>query len=77
MSFYVLWKGLFRDEYATFEQARKHALLAVGAAPGWSPTQRRLNPLVRIVGEDGAELETFPVAGELERIKSEGLTAEE
>lgn len=74
MTYTVRWRGLYADTFDTYSEARKHALLAVSTAPGWTPTQRRLHDSVRIVGEDGRELESFSVAGELERLKPSDLT---
>lgn len=69
MSYYVLWRGLYRDTYDTREQARKHALLALATVADWSPAQRKFNPEVRIVGEGGQEIEAFSVADELARVR--------
>lgn len=77
MTYTVRWRGLYADTFDTYPEARKHALLAVSTASGWTPTQRRLHDTVRIVGEDGRELESFSVAGELERLKAIGLSTEE
>lgn len=69
MTVYVTWKGRFRDEYDDFPTARKHALLALATVAEWTPAQRLAHKEVRIVAEDGRELETFSVQDELDRVR--------